>query len=97
MARFDYALNTVALMSLRVRWPIRFRVWTTPSMSGRTRILQPSRHAHGFWQVRVRKEDTHKTAFKTLDGPMEWVAKPYGMCNALATFQRMVNDIMREF
>jgi hypothetical protein len=27
--------------------------------------------ASGFWQVRVRDEDVHKTAFKTLDGLME--------------------------
>jgi hypothetical protein len=50
-----------------------------------------------FWQARVRDQDIHKTAFQTLDGLMEWVAMPFGMCNALATFQRMMNDILRDF
>jgi hypothetical protein len=53
--------------------------------------------ASGFWQVRVRDQDIHKTAFQTPDGLMEWVAMPFGLCNAQAPFQRMMNDILRAF
>jgi hypothetical protein len=53
--------------------------------------------AFGLWRVRVRDEDDHMTAFQTRDGLMEWVAMPFGMCNAQAIFQRMMDDIMRDF
>jgi hypothetical protein len=34
-------------------------------------------------QVRVRDDEgIHETAFQTLDGPMEWITMPFGMCNA---------------
>jgi hypothetical protein len=53
--------------------------------------------ASGFWQVRVRDHDIHKTAFQTPDGLMELVAMPFGLCSARATFHRMMNYILREF
>jgi hypothetical protein len=50
-----------------------------------------------FWQVRVREEDVHKTRFQTSDGLMEWVAMYFILRNAQATFQHMMNEILRDF
>jgi hypothetical protein len=38
----------------------------------------------------------HKTAFQTHDCLIECVAMPFGLCNAPATFQQMMNNILRD-
>jgi hypothetical protein len=53
--------------------------------------------AYGLWQVQVRDQHIHKTAFQTLDGLMERVAMPFGLCNAPATFHRMMNTYFATF
>jgi transposase InsO family protein len=51
--------------------------------------------ASGYHQVRVRSEDIHKTAFRTRYGHFEFTVMPFGLCNAPATFQRLINDVFR--
>eukprot|EP00043_Microstomoeca_roanoka_P019474 m.219569 g.219569 ORF g.219569 m.219569 type:complete len:1192 (-) comp17002_c0_seq5:791-4366(-) len=51
----------------------------------------------GYHQVRVAERDIHKTAFTTRYGNYEWMVLPFGLCNAPATFQRLMNDVLREF
>uniref|UniRef100_A0A8C5R0Q2 ribonuclease H n=1 Tax=Leptobrachium leishanense TaxID=445787 RepID=A0A8C5R0Q2_9ANUR len=43
--------------------------------------------------VRVREGDEWKTAFRTRYGHFEYTVMPYGLCNAPATFQHLINDI----
>ena len=48
-----------------------------------------------YWQVRIRKEDQKKTAFLTKYGLFEFVRMPFGLCNAPATYCRVMNLILR--
>ena len=51
----------------------------------------------GYHQIRIKKEDTHKTAFRTRYGYYEFLVLPFGLTNAPATFMTLMNDIFREY
>nr|GEV77433.1 hypothetical protein [Tanacetum cinerariifolium] len=67
-----------------------------PSSSpcGSTIILVPKKDG-GHHQVWIREDDTWKTTFKTRQGLYEWLAMSFRLCNAPATFIRLMNDILR--
>ena len=48
----------------------------------------------GYWQVEVDPEDREKTAFCTHEGLFEFRVMPFGLCNAPATFQRLMDAVL---
>lgn len=48
----------------------------------------------GFWQVMIKPEHRHKTAVITMRGLYEHTVMPFGLCNAPATFQRLMDNII---
>ena len=49
----------------------------------------------GYHQIRIKDEDVEKTAFRTRYGHFEYLVLPFGLTNAPATFQSMMNEILR--
>ncbi|UYV61745.1 K02A2.6-like [Cordylochernes scorpioides] len=48
----------------------------------------------GYWQIEVDEKDREKTAFITPDGLYEFQVIPFGLCNAPATFERMIDSVL---
>ena len=51
----------------------------------------------GYHQVDIAEEDKAKTAFSCRLGTFEYNKMPFGLVNAPATFQRMMDDILRPY
>lgn len=49
----------------------------------------------GYYQIRIKSEDIPKTAFRCQYGHFEFLVLSFGMSNAPATFQTLMNTIFR--
>jgi len=48
----------------------------------------------GYWQIKINSSDREKTAFSIGNGLWQFTVMSFGLCNAPATFQRLMEKVL---
>ena len=91
--RFYRKLNTVTKKDC---YPIP-RIDETIDKLGKAKVFTTLDLKSGYWQVAMADSDKEKTAFTTRSGHWQFTVMPFGLCNAPATFQRLMDLVLDEY
>ncbi|XP_064470511.1 uncharacterized protein LOC135384989 [Ornithodoros turicata] len=61
----------------------------------KSRFISVLDMTRGYWQIQMDPESQKYTAFATPSGLYAWNVMPYGLRNSAATFQRVMNGLLR--
>ena len=64
---------------------------------GKSLYFSTSELASEFHQIEVKPKDIQKTAFSIDNGHYEYIRMPFGLKNAPSTFQRVIDNVSREY
>ncbi|KAH9086314.1 hypothetical protein LEN26_020244 [Aphanomyces euteiches] len=89
----DYRkLNDV---TIKDRYPMP-RVDDLLDVLGKSKYFSTMDVASGYWNVRMEEKSIEKTAFICKFGLYEWLVMPFGLCNAVPQFERLMEDVLRD-
>ena len=88
----DYRLLNLA--TVKDSYPLP-RIDDTLDMLAGKRWFSTLDLASGYWQVSLSPEARCKTAFATHSGLFQFRVMPFGLCNAPATFERLMDQVLQ--
>lgn len=83
------------IITIKDRYPIP-RIDEIIDALSKAKIFSTLDATSGYYQIAMAPEDMEKTAFAYKNGFYEFTRMPFGLCNAPATFQRAMNNILKK-
>ena len=87
--RFCCDFRYLNVVTIKDAYPIP-RINESLSKLGDAKFFTTLDLGSAFWQVPLIKQDREKTGFACELGLFQWKKMPFGLCNATATFQRLM-------